>query len=216
MSASRRAIYPMTQLPGLTRRLPSCCRDREMRPRCIAPRKRSPSNCLGQRTRWRGLRATDPTDAKTKEKTQHGANRLAAIGLSVLTVVPRSSRAGGARLDVLGGSRQRNGYCFTWPIWSHSISLAAIRALLSHPRLDGPAARDAFGVVERRRARRISAGKFMNVTRAEPIETQGGPEREAHNPECAVTIEVDQYAAQDVQDSIDVPPYSHSQNAHPS
>jgi hypothetical protein len=127
------------------------------------------------------LRATDPTDAKTKEKTQHGANRLAAIGLSVLTVVPRSWRAGGARLDVLGGSRQRNGYCFTWPIWSHSISLAAIRALLSHPRLDGPAARDAFGVAERRRARRISVGKFMNVTRAEPIETQGGPERGAHS-----------------------------------
>ena len=37
-------------------------------------------------------RATDPTDAKTKERTQHGANRLAAIGLSALTVVPRAGR----------------------------------------------------------------------------------------------------------------------------
>ena len=35
------------------------------------------------------LRATDPTDSKTKETTQHGANRLAAIGLSALTVAPR-------------------------------------------------------------------------------------------------------------------------------
>ena len=26
------------------------------------------------------LRATDPTDSKTKERTQHGANRLAAVG----------------------------------------------------------------------------------------------------------------------------------------
>ena len=116
------------------------------------------------------LRAKDPTDARTKEKTQHGANRLAAVGLSALTVVPRSSRAGGTQLGVLGGSRERNGYFFTWPIWRHPISLTAIRALLSHPRLDDPAARDAFGIVERRRARRISVGKFMNVTRAEPLE----------------------------------------------
>ena len=50
------------------------------------------------------LRATDPTDSKTKETTQHGANRLAAVGLSVLTVIPRR-RGGDTRLDVLGGSR---------------------------------------------------------------------------------------------------------------
>ena len=116
-------------------------------------------------------RATDPTDAKTKERTQHGANRLAAIGLSALTVVPRASHTGGAHLSVLGGSRERDGRrSFTWPIWRHPISLAAIRALLGHPRLDNPVARDAFGIVERRRARRISVGKFMNVTRAEPLE----------------------------------------------
>ncbi len=115
-------------------------------------------------------RATDPTDAKTKEKTQHGANRLAAIGLSTLTVVPRAARSGGAQLSVVGGSRERDGHAFTWPIWRYPISLAAIRALLGHPRLDNPVARDAFGVVERRRARRISVGKFMNVTRAEPLQ----------------------------------------------
>ena len=117
------------------------------------------------------LRATDPTDSKTKETTQHGANRLAAIGLSALTVTPRS-RAGTARLDVLGGTRERGGgFAFQWPIWRHPISLAAIRALLGHGGIKNPETRDALGVVELRRARRISVGKFMNFTRAEPTNT---------------------------------------------
>ena len=116
------------------------------------------------------LRATDPTDSKTKETTQHGANRLAAIGLSALTVAPRL-RGASAQLSVIGGMRERSGgFAFTWPIWRHSISLAAIRSLLGHGGLDKQATRDALGVVELRRARRISVGKFMNFTRAEPIQ----------------------------------------------
>ena len=115
------------------------------------------------------LRATNPTDSKTKETTQHGANRLAAIGLSVLTVVPR--RFGGyVRLGVLGGSRDGDGsFLFTWPIWRDPIRLAAIRSLLGHPGLDDGAIRVTLGIVERRRARRVSSGKFMNFTRAESI-----------------------------------------------
>lgn len=120
------------------------------------------------------LRATDPTDSKTKETTQHGANRLAAVGLSVLTVAPRR-RAGTARLGVLGGTRERDGgFVFRWPIWRHAISLAAVRALLGHDGLDRPETRDALGVVELRRARRISVGKFMNFTRAESSAGSGG------------------------------------------
>ena len=116
------------------------------------------------------LRATDPTDSKTKEMTQHGANRLAAIGLSVLTVVPRL-RGTTAHLAVVGGKRGRGGgFTFTWPIWRHAISLAAIRSLLGHGGLDKRATRDALGIVELRRARRISVGKFMNFTRAESID----------------------------------------------
>ena len=116
------------------------------------------------------LRATDPTDSKTKETTQHGANRLAAVGLSVLTVAPRL-RAGTARLDVLGGTRERGGgFAFRWPIWRHPISLAAVRALLGHDGLDRMETRDALDVVELRRARRISVGKFMNFTRAEVVD----------------------------------------------
>ena len=113
------------------------------------------------------LRATDPTDSKTKETTQHGANRLAAIGLSMLTVVPRL-RAGTAQLGVAGGERS-GGFAFTWPIWRDPISLATIRSLLGHTGLDKPATREALGVVELRRARRISVGKFMNFTRAEAV-----------------------------------------------
>ena len=112
------------------------------------------------------LRATDPTNPKTKETTQHGANRLAAIGLSSLTVVPEL-RGGAGRLSVLGGKWERGGFAFTWPIWRDSISLASVRALLGHPGLDSPATRNTLGVAERRRARRISSGRFMNFTRAE-------------------------------------------------
>ena len=115
------------------------------------------------------LRAHNPTDAKTKETTQHGANRLAAVGLSVLTAVPRQ-RYGGTRLVILGGHRQRDGsFVYRWPIWWVPISLACIRALLGHPGLERRETLAALGIAEIRQARRISAGKFMNFTRAEPV-----------------------------------------------
>lgn len=114
------------------------------------------------------LRAHNPTDPKTKETTQHGANRLAAVGLSLLTVAPRR-RAGEVKLTVLGGQRESSGgFLFQWPIWRAPISLAAIRALLSHPGLESHSKLAVPGVVEVRQARRISTGKFMNFTRAEP------------------------------------------------
>ena len=112
------------------------------------------------------LRARNPTDPKAKETTQHGANRLAAIGLSVLTAVP-VRQAGSVRLAVLGGRRSRGGFFFEWPIWREPATLAAIRALLGHPGLGCPRMRAALGIVECRRARRISAGKYMNFTRTE-------------------------------------------------
>ena len=112
------------------------------------------------------LRATDPTDPKTKETTQHGANRLAAVGLAALTVVPER-RAGKVRLGMLGGERDAGGtFTFTWPIWRKPIGLTAIRALLGHPGLDDVDTRLALGVVDRQRCRRISVGRFMNFTRA--------------------------------------------------
>ena len=114
------------------------------------------------------LRAHNPTDPKTKETTQYGANRLAAVGLSLLTVVPRR-RGGEVRLTILGGQRESSGgFVFRWPIWRLPIRLAAIRALLGHFGMESHGKLLVLGVTEVRQARRISAGKFMNFTRAEP------------------------------------------------
>jgi hypothetical protein len=113
------------------------------------------------------LRADDPSGEKST--TQHGANRLAALGLPVLTAAP-ARRGDRVRLQVPGGVSERNGLALHWPIWREPIGLAGLRALLSHPGLrDGPAALGHLGVVEVRSARRIGVGKFMNFTRAEPV-----------------------------------------------
>lgn len=120
------------------------------------------------------LRARNPST--DKETTQHAANRLGAIGLSTITVVPRC-RGPDTRLEALGGARGANGsFSFGWPIWRGPMGLDAIGALLGHPALRAEESagvsetRAALGIVEYRRARRISVGKFMNFTRAAPHE----------------------------------------------
>ena len=134
-------------------------------------------------------RATDPTDPKTKATTQHGANRLAAVGLAALTVVPRR-RAGKVRLDVLGGGRDPDGtFIFTWPIWREPISLAALRTLLGHPGLDQPATRAALGIAELRRARRSSFGRYMNFTPAVAVERRHSPKPSSMRPSPAPQVD---------------------------
>lgn len=115
------------------------------------------------------LRWTAPTDLK--EGTQHGANRLAAIGLSALTVVPRI-RFGRVQLSLLGGEHRPSGFTLTWPIWREPISLACIRALLGHPHLDRSEIREALGIVERRWVRRIAHVRYPSVTRGQPEPTR--------------------------------------------
>lgn len=113
------------------------------------------------------LRADDPSGKKST--TQHGANRLAVLGLPVLTAVP-VQRGQRVRLQVLGGTFERNEFVFFWPIWRDPVSLRGIQALLSHPELaNGPSELAYLGVVEVRKAQRIGVGKFMNFTRAETI-----------------------------------------------
>lgn len=113
------------------------------------------------------LQADDPS--ADKSTTQHGANRLAALGFATLTATP-AQRGQRVRLQVLGGMFERNEFAFFWPIWKEAASLAAIRALLSHPNLfKDPSALAHLSVVEVRQARRISVGKFMNFSRADPI-----------------------------------------------
>ena len=112
------------------------------------------------------LCATEPSKDKGGT-TQHGANRLAAVGLSALTVFPIQQRNGNLRLGVLGGCWDRKGFNFTWPIWRYQASLASIRAFLSHPNLNDLKTRRTLGIVECRRARRIYAVKYYgNFTRA--------------------------------------------------
>lgn len=108
-----------------------------------------------------------PTDEGTTSEA--GANRLAAIGFMALTAVPIIER-GAVRLAALGIGRDEAGDVgVVWPIWRAPASLDAIRALLGHPGLDDPETRRRLGVVERRQARRVSAGKYMNVTRADVV-----------------------------------------------
>lgn len=113
------------------------------------------------------LMAGDPTNSAYKPGTQHGANRLAAIGLTTLTVVPQR-RAGKIRLSVIGGEFGPDGFSFAWPVWNQPITLSALRALLNHPDLRDPQALKHLGVDHVLIARRISIGKFMNFSRARP------------------------------------------------
>jgi hypothetical protein len=115
------------------------------------------------------LMAGDPTDAAYKPGTQHGANRLAAVGLPLLTVAPER-RAGQVRPAVIGGEFGAGGFSFAWPVWKQPITVAAIRALLNHPDLRKPGAMAHLGVDHVLVTRRIPVGKYMNFSRARPIE----------------------------------------------
>jgi hypothetical protein len=115
-----------------------------------------------------------PTDEQPK--TQHGANRLAIVGLASLTTAPVNV-GGSVRLSVIGGADGRDGFSFAWPIWREPASLAAIRALLSHPELRQPGALDRLGVDHVRISRRISLERYRNFTHAEPIATRNRPSR---------------------------------------
>jgi len=115
------------------------------------------------------LMAGDPTDSAYKMRTQHGANRLAAVGLAELTIVPET-RAGRVRPGIIGGASGADGFSFAWPIWRDPVTLSAIRALIAHPDLRKPDALKHLGVDHVVVARRISVGKFMNFSRARPLQ----------------------------------------------
>jgi hypothetical protein len=72
-------------------------------------------------------------------------------------------------LAVVGGEGGGDRFSLAWPIWRAPASLAAIRALLSHPDLRSPRALDHLGVDHIMVARRISLDRFRSFTRAEPL-----------------------------------------------
>ncbi|WP_067625308.1 type I-G CRISPR-associated protein, Cas3-extension family [Alicyclobacillus acidiphilus] len=114
------------------------------------------------------LMAGDPTDVDYKVYTQHGANRLAAIGISTLTVAPRT-RGGRVRAFILGGYMDGGEFAFAWPIWRPAISLAAVRGLLGHPGLWEENGLTHLDVVNVFVARRIQVARLMNFTRGVPL-----------------------------------------------
>lgn len=117
--------------------------------------------------RW-ALMAGDPTDNAYKSGTQHGANRLASVGLPALTVAPRR-QGGRTRAAVIGGAFAPR-FSFAWPVWTEPATLSTIRAMLAHPRLREVDGLTHLGVAHVYVAERISSGKFMNFTRGRPIE----------------------------------------------
>jgi hypothetical protein len=111
------------------------------------------------------MRAGNPTASAYKSGTQHGANRLASLGIAAITLVPQT-RAGRIRPAVLGGQSDFSGFSFAWPIWRAPATLPAVRAMLAHPGLREEGALRHLGVDHVLVAKRISVGKFMNFTRA--------------------------------------------------
>ncbi|MQX38252.1 type I-G CRISPR-associated protein, Cas3-extension family [Roseospira navarrensis] len=118
------------------------------------------------------LRYRDPS--KDAGRTEHGANRLAAVGLAALPGAA-VERRGQIHFLTLGTELApgRGGRAVTWPIWARPASLATIQALLGHPALAAatPPAETLrrLGVIGIHRARRIAVGKYFNFTRAEAL-----------------------------------------------
>lgn len=115
----------------------------------------------------------DPSNAANKDGTQHGANRLAAVGLSLLTAIPEQ-RGEHVRLGTSGGQWAR-GFALTWPIWRSALSLQSIAALMSQPALRESEDHERLGIDHVREARRISVGRFMNFTVARTLESGAAP-----------------------------------------
>jgi hypothetical protein len=114
------------------------------------------------------LMAGNPTSPEWKLGTEHAANRLAVAALPMLPSVP-VPRGARVRPIIPGGAFGSQGFSFAWPIWRGTATLAAIRAVLTHPRLRKPGELAHLGVAHVVEARRISVGKFMNFTRARPL-----------------------------------------------
>jgi len=117
------------------------------------------------------LRADDPSGDPAG--MQHGANRLAAVGLPVLAGAVVRRRGDMRFLNAVTSYGADGRIRITWPIWTVPARLSGIRALLSHPALAGDAKAiqglAPLGVAFANRAQRISVGKFFNVTLADRI-----------------------------------------------
>jgi hypothetical protein len=102
--------------------------------------------------------------------TVHGANRLAALGLPLFTVVPRAAGSKVRLAMIASRVNARREVEISWPIWTRPVSLEGVRALLNAPLILQPEVDNAqlgrLSVYEVRRATRIKVGEFFNMTRA--------------------------------------------------
>ncbi|TFE70831.1 type I-G CRISPR-associated protein, Cas3-extension family [Methylacidiphilum caldifontis] len=112
----------------------------------------------------------DPS--KTNTTTQHGANRLAAVGIGTLTLVPQL-RSNSVRANILGGSLEKGEFSFAWPIWREPATLSAIRSMLAHSGLRKESGLSHLGVDYVMVARRIQYGYYSNFVRAVPLHRLG-------------------------------------------
>jgi hypothetical protein len=108
---------------------------------------------------------TAPTDEKPT--TEHGANRLALIGLSCFPVLPSSSNRK-AQTPVPGTKNLNGTFSVSWPIWRWPMTLPAIRALMVSIARLAPAAREDLGVFAVMRSERVSLDRYISFTRASP------------------------------------------------
>jgi hypothetical protein len=115
------------------------------------------------------LRFVDPSG--DKGLTVHGANRLASLGLPLLTAVPKRER-GEARPCPLMTSWKHKKLMVSWPIWSRAATLSSIIRMLNV--VPGGSTLPGWGQSVIYSAERISVGKFFNFTRATPkVESAG-------------------------------------------
>ncbi len=93
-------------------------------------------------------------------RTTHGANRLAAVGLLSFPCV-----AGEYVLEAVGSLRTEGTRHYLWPIWTEPLALPGIETLLARDLAAMESSeRSAYGIAQVMRSRRVSNGKFMNVT----------------------------------------------------
>jgi len=116
------------------------------------------------------LRELNPS--KDPGKTEHGANRLAVVGLPLLTSLP-TGRRGAASIATIGFSRTEKRRHITWPIWTSWLDLETVLAILVRPELHGPtpliAPLHVLGVAAAYRSYRVENGYYANFTRAEGV-----------------------------------------------
>jgi hypothetical protein len=105
------------------------------------------------------LQFGDPSEGKNRQDAQHGANVLAAVGLSCLPVAP-VEQGGRVRPTPPGGRWPRGGFRIGWPLFRDPISLPALIAALD---LEPDAHADISSQLN---THRQSVGKFMSYTPA--------------------------------------------------